>query len=209
METIVSKADLLRDLETTVYKWVNNRFNFIQLEVAEKMADGNLYEYIVQPTISESIIEYLDDCDEIVIIEDYLSQKGEKDTKKKIDNYVVHKGNIKDSFLACIGDDWDDFLDFVESDYGDDVQEYLDEQENYPMWNTLFEWRDSYFNSENTSEIVISKGCGVIEGLDGFNDMIFMKSAGHSFYSAYWIPIYLELYPDEAEKYEGINYQGL
>jgi hypothetical protein len=210
METkTVSKADLLRELEQKVHDWVNNRFNFIQLEVVEKMADDMLVDYIVQPDFQDSIIEYLDDCDEIVIIEDYCKSTGVDNVKERIDKYVAYKGNIEDSFVACIDEDWDGFLLFTENEYADDIQEYIDEQENYPLWNTLFEWRDSYYNGSDTTDVILSKGCGVIEELDGFNNLVFMKSAGHSFYSAYWIPIYLELYPDEQEKYSDINYKGL
>lgn len=205
----VSKKELLVELEQTVHKWVQTRFNFIDISVVEKMADGNLYDYIVQPDFSEMVIDYLDDADEIIIIEDYCKSIEINDYQKKIENYISYKGNIEESFVACIDDDWDGFLLFTENEYYDDIQEFIDEQENYPMWNTLFEWRDDYHNGYDTTEIVISKGCGVVEELDGFNNLIFMKSAGHSFYSAYWIPIYLELYPDEAEKYKDLNYEGI
>jgi len=210
METkTMSKADLLRELEQKVKDWVNTRFNYIQLNVVEKVADNMLVDYIVNPEVEDSIIEYLDDCDEIVIIEDYCKSLNIEKAKEKIDNYVTYNGNIKDSFVACIDEDWDGFLLFTENEYADDIQDYINEKENYPMWNTLFEWRDSYYNNSDVTDIVLSKGCGVVEELDGFNNLIFMKSAGHSFYSSYWIPIYLELYPDEEEKYSDINYKGL
>lgn len=210
METkTVSKADLLRELEQKVHEWVNSRFNFIQLEVVEKMADDMLMDYIVQPDFQDSIIDYLEDCDEITIIEDYCKSTGIENAKERIDKYVAHKGNIQDSFIECVDDDWDGFLLFTENEYQDDINEFIEEQENYPMWNTLFEWRDSYYNGSDTTDVILANGCGVIEDLDGFNNIIFMKSAGHSFYSAYWIPIYLELYPDEQEKYIDINFKGL
>jgi hypothetical protein len=210
METkTMSKADLLRELEQKVKDWVNTRFNYIQLNVVEKVADNMLVDYIVNPEVEDSIIEYLDDCDEIVIIEDYCKSLNIEKAKEKIDNYVTYNGNIKDSFVACIDEDWDGFLLFTENEYADDIQDYINEQENYPMWNTLFEWRDSYYNNSDVTNIVLSKGCGVVEELDGFNNLIFMKSAGHSFYSSYWIPLYLDLYPDEEEKYSDINYKGL
>ena len=209
METkTVSKADLLRELEQKVHSWVNTQFNFIQLEVLEKVSDDMLIDYVVTPDFQDSLIEYLDDSDEIIIIEDYCNSTGIDNVKERVDKYVAFKGNIEDSFISCIDEDWDGFLVFAENEYQEDIQEYIDEQENYPMWNTLFEWRDSYYNSTDTTDIILSKGCGVIEELDGFNNLIFMKSAGHSFYSSYWIPIYLELFPDEQEKYAEINYKG-
>ena len=176
METkTVSKADLLRELEQKVHDWVNTQFNFIQLEVLEKVSDDMLIDNIVTPDFQDSIIEYLDDCDEITIIEDYCNSTGIDNAKERVDKYVAFKGNIEDSFISCIDEDWDGFLVFTENEYAEDIQEYIDEQENYPMWNTLFEWRDSYYNSTDTTDIVLSKGCGVIEELDGFNNLIFMK----------------------------------
>ena len=140
METkTVSKADLLRELEQKVHDWVNTQFNFIQLEVLEKVSDDMLIDNIVTPDFQDSIIEYLDDCDEITIIEDYCNSTGIDNTKDRVDKYVAFKGNIEDSFITCIDEDWDGFLSFTENEYADDIQEYIDEQENYPMWNTLFE----------------------------------------------------------------------
>lgn len=210
METkTVSKAELLRELEQKVHDWVNRQFNFIGLDVVEKVADDMLVDYIAQPDFKEMVIDYLDDCDEVTIIEDYCDTTGIDNKQERIDKYVAYKGTIEESFTACIDEDYDGFLSFTENEYNEDIQEYIDEQDNYPMWSTLFEWRDSYYNSQNTTDVVISKGCGVIEDLEGFNNLIFMKSAGHSFYSSYWIPIYLELFPDEEEKYADINYEGL
>ena len=65
-------------------------------------------------------------------------------------------------------------------------------------------YEKSKADSPITSEVL-----GVIEGLDDFNNLLFMTSAGHSFYSAYWIPLYFNLFPLEAEKYAGINYSDL
>jgi hypothetical protein len=36
-----------------------------------------------------------------------------------------------------------------------------------------------------------------------------MTSAGHSFYSAYWIPLYFKFFPNEEEKFAGIDYSDL
>jgi hypothetical protein len=77
------------------------------------------------------------------------------------------------------------------------------------MWNTLFEFRDGYFNSEENIEKCMSVGLGVIEGLDSFNNILFMTSAGHSFYSAYWIPLYLKIYESDSEKFKDLDYSSL
>lgn len=73
--------------------------------------------------------------------------------------------------------------------------------------NTLFEFRDRAWDSE--AETCIRHGLGVIEGLEPFNNILFMTSAGHSFYSAYWIPLYLNTYKDEREKYINVDYSHL
>jgi hypothetical protein len=77
------------------------------------------------------------------------------------------------------------------------------------MWNTLFEFRDGYFNSEENIEKCMSVGLGVIEGLDSFNNILFMTSAGHSFYSAYWIPLYLKIHESDSEKFKDLDYSSL
>lgn len=205
----VSKKDLLRELEQKVSDWVNTKFNFIQLDVVETMANNDLQEYIVEPDFSDSLLDYLEDSDEITIIEDYCNSNNISDVKKRVDNYVAHKGAMDESFKECIDEDWEGFLAFTENEYMDDINEFIEEQENYPLWGTLFEFRDGFYNNDDTTKIILESGCGVVEDLDGFNNLIFMKSAGHSFYGAYWIPIYLALYPSEEEKYSDINYQGL
>ena len=215
----ITKKDLLRELEVTVCQWVEQRFNYINVEVAEKIANNvevrsnngldSLFEYIRQPSATDIVYDYLDDCDEIEIMEEWAEEIKISDVAEKIESYVSDNGTYEESFVNAFGDLWDSFIDYVLDNYEDDIQEYIDEQENYPMWNTLFEFRDDYYNNEITTEKVIQVGCGIIEGLEPFNNMVFMKSCGHSFYGAYWIPLYFEMYPEEKVKYEGINYSSL
>jgi hypothetical protein len=124
--------------------------------------------------------------------------------------YESIEGTMFNSLIECLGIEiFEEFKEWCIEQYSDDIYDYIYEQENYPMWNTCFEFRDSYYNSEENIEKCISVGLGVIEGLDDFNNILFMTSAGHSFYSAYWIPLYFKLFPQEAEKYAGIKYQDL
>ncbi len=207
----ISKKDLLYQLEGKVCKWVERSFNYIQVEVAEKMADNHLFEYIRQPSPTDVVYDYLDDCDEIQVIEDWAIETKIKSYDEKVEKYVSHNGAYQDSFEYAFGDVWNNFIDYVLENYEDDIQEYIDEQqdENYPMWNTLFEFRDDYYNNDETCEKVTQIGCGIIQGLEPFNNMVFMQSCGHSFYGSYWIPLYFEFYPDEKEKYKGIDYSSL
>jgi hypothetical protein len=128
----------------------------------------------------------------------------------KLSEYRDFDGSIEESFISVFGSDkWYEFTDWCLIEHEEDIDNLIAEQENYPMWNTCFEFRDSFYNSEEFIEICSSVGLGVIEGLNDFNNIVFMKSAGHSFYSAYWIPLYFKLFPLEAEKYAGIDYQDL
>ena len=208
---IANQQDVLRELNNTIESWIDRTFNFIKLEVLEKISDNNLYDYILQPDKRKFLLEYLDDSDEVIIILDYCQQKDIDNEDERISKYVKFDGTIKESFIACIDDSWEDFCEFAVEEYESDIEDFIQEQgnENYPMWNTCFEWRDSYRNEDETNEKVINVGCGVIEGLEPFNNLIFMTSAGHSFYSSYWIPLYFSLFPNEEEKYKGIDYSSL
>jgi hypothetical protein len=200
---------LKQELEREVKNWVNSNFNFIQLSVLEKVSDNNLCEFIVYPSAEDIFEDWLNDCLIGKKILDYLShhELDEEDKLAKFNEYPRPSiQTVKDIF----GDDfYDYFKDWCLENQHDDIHEYIYEQENYPMWNTCFEFRDSFRNTDEDTETILSVGLGVISGLDDFNNILFMKSAGHSFYSAYWIPLYLEFYPDEKIKYSGINYQDL
>jgi hypothetical protein len=212
MEVVIANKDsLLRELEQTVKSWVDRSFNFLPLQVVEKMSDNCLHDFIVQPDKRLYLFEYLDDCDETILILDYCQQNDIDDEDERLSKYIKHEGTIKQSFIDCINEDFDSFCDFVLEEYESDIEDFISEKngENYPMWNTCFEWRDSYRNEDETNEKVINVGCGVIEGLEPFNNLIFMTSAGHSFYSSYWIPLYFRLFPNEEEKYKGIDYSSL
>lgn len=80
------------------------------------------------------------------------------------------------------------------------------EQNNYPMWNTCFEFKEK--ESEEVIEAAIEAGCGVIEGLGDFNQILFFSGCGYSFYGAHWIPLFLNLPWNKAlkKKYEGVKY---
>lgn len=80
------------------------------------------------------------------------------------------------------------------------------EQNNYPMWNTCFEFKEN--ESETVIEAAIEAGCGVIEGLGDFNQILFFKGCGYSFYGSHWIPLFLNLPWNKnlKKKYEGVKY---
>lgn len=94
-------------------------------------------------------------------------------------------------------------LEFVQQEYEDEFNEYAD-QDHYPMWSTLFEFRSE--PSEATIEAARNAGFGIISSSDQYNTMLFVKGAGYSFYSAHWIPMYLGLSWVRTGEFEGIDY---
>lgn len=196
--------DLEFELEKAVNLWVDRSFNFIQLPVVEKWAES----------CGSSLIEYIRSLNPDDLFEDWLH---EMNFSKLVSEWSVNSEHeqiivcsSREDFINSYGqEDWDEFKSYCMEIYVDDIEDYGYQQENYPLWNTLFEFRDSSRNNEEDIQKCMSVGLGVIENLDSFNTIIFMTSAGHSFFSAYWIPLYLEFFPDEKTKYEGIDYSHL
>ena len=197
------------ELEKTIHLWVERSFNFIQVGVLEKYCDNTLVDYIRSKSVQEAFYDWLNEYDSETKIREWATDSEQDDVLVKMDAYKEFNGNAKKSFIFAFGDKWDEFESWCIDENEDDIVDWIYEQENYPMWNTCFEFRDGFYNSEEEIEKCLSVGLGVIEGLDDFNNLVFMSSAGHSFYSAYWIPLYLKLFPSEAEKFAGINYQDL
>jgi hypothetical protein len=201
--------NLKNELRVKVSDWVESRFNYHHLEVIEKWCDNCLFEYIARPTAKNVFIDWLYDCEISIKIENYFDELEKENFEEFIQKYNDTEGGLLHCLKTCFQDEYEEFENWCIEFYEDDIEDYISEQENYPMWNTLFEFRDSFYNSEEDTEKCIKLGLGVIEGLEPFNNIIFMTSAGHSFYSAYWIPLYFEFYPDEKEKYKNINYSDL
>jgi len=93
----------------------------------------------------------------------------------------------------------------------EDCPEYDDcrdqaEGDNYPMWNTCFEFKQN--ESEDVIKAAQEAGFGIIEGLDDFNQILFVRGCGYSFYGAHWIPLYLHLpwNKSELEKHKDLDY---
>lgn len=178
-----SEINNARDLQNEVSKWVET-FNYLQLEVVEKMADGNLFEYIRRP---------------------------EPDYNEFLNNYQLH-----DEYKEYLSDNDEEESEESKKAFCEDhtsFERFCDdrENENYPMWNTLFEFKSE--ESEEVIQAAVKAGFGIIEGLDPFNTMLFVSGAGYSFYSAHWIPMFLELpwntdIKKQVEKLK-IDYQGI
>ena len=162
------------ELKSMVSQWVNT-LNFIQLEVLEKMAEDTLFEYI---------------------------RPEEPDYEEFVNNYNLH-----DELLSYVQESWDDVSEdinlFGEETFEDTIKSFCEEQhqfesfmddrngENYPMWNTCFEFKVE--PSEDVIQAAIDAGFGIIEGLEPFNTILFVSGAGYSFYGQHWIPLFLNL----------------
>jgi len=180
---IDNMKDLERELLKEVQDWQSKTFNHIQLNVYEKICDNTLFEYIEQlePNYEEILNNYS-------LWSEYEEWLKDNDIE---DNDEEAKEENKKTF--------------IEENHPYKLED--SQSENYPMWNTLFEIKEG--NWETLTEAAKKVGCGIISGMDDFNDTIFMMSCGHSFYSSYWIPMYLEIFKSEAKKYKGVNYSHL
>ena len=169
------------DLKGLAENWVNKSFNMVQLNVYDKMCDDMLYEFIRQP--EPNYIEF-------------------------INNYGLHSEFKSATEEETERADQDTLKEFCEAETSWDT--FKDEQRdaNYPMWNTLFEFKDE--PSEEIIQSAIDAGFGVIEGMDDFNTTLFLSGCGYSFYGAHWIPLFLALpwNSDDKEKFSGVDYSN-
>jgi len=199
----VLEKDLARELHNRVQDWVSRTFNYVQLEVYVKMAEDCLFDYIESPDIESVVWEWLCDTDYEDIIEEFF---GDDLDTKEFNQFKEASGTVEDSFRTTWGEEkLQEVKDWIMEEKESELDDYRCEQENYPMWNTLFEFRDSSYGSQVDIDAIMGLGMGVINGLEPFNTTIFMMSCGHSFYSSYWIPLWLKLHNKEDE-YEGVDY---
>jgi hypothetical protein len=195
--TAEAQNQLARELYNKVDAWVNT-FNWLQLEVLEKYTDNMLFESIRQQPLAT---------------EEYLHRLTSGELEELHTEFNYEMGNYADEeeeqpMTGLLDSDQEQFIAWMEENKADEIRDWQqdNERENYPMWNTLFEFKHGA--SEEILEKAQAVGLGVIEHED-FNPILFMMSAGHSFYSSYWIPLYLAIYEDEAQKYAGVNYSHL
>ncbi len=177
--TNIEKAQKLKDLACG---YVERNFNYIQVDVLKAVAGGEIFEYIRQN--EPPYLELMNDYD--------LHAEF-----KKVYNKDVEKASQEDLIKFC--EEQPAFDDWVN-----------DQQDaNYPMWNTCFEFR--YEPSEEEIDLAIDAGFGVIEGLGEFNTLLFVAGCGYSFYADHWIPLYLSLpyNEDKREEFKNVNYEGM
>ncbi|MHA2218080.1 MAG: hypothetical protein ACXACY_19265 [Candidatus Hodarchaeales archaeon] len=217
------------DLKNKANNYVEREFNYIQVTVLEKMTDGLLFENIRQVEANEDTINQvyydLSTDEKVAAVQDYVYinffdfEFKNSTVAEGFAMLVVDKaGDVEDvedmthSFLPSGRVSGDSFEDYIKENFSDEVEEknHNNNGDNYPMWNTCFEFRHE--PSERVIQAAIDAGFGVIEGVDEFNTLLFVSGCGYSFYGAHWIPMYLNLPYNEDLKKEveelEINYDG-
>lgn len=210
-ENLQKASELKREVEL----WIDRTFNFIQLEVYEKMADNYLFEYIDSP--KPDYEEFLNDYDLWSEFWDYYCEHNEFEKKDWEEEIQWAKDKADEAGQSLVeylttdadGNDLEDQSEmywFCEEENERDFERFKEslQTDHYPMWNTLFELRNGDW--PDLTEAAKKLNLGVISRLHPFYDTIFIMSCGHSFYGSYWIPLFLEVYPEEKKKWEGVSY---
>lgn len=168
-----------RDLKDEVNIWVEREFNFIQLEVYEK-CNEYLFEHIRQEPVESFLDEYM---------------------------YSLSEEETLDLIEDAVSNGFKDIKEYLTEEKEDDVREWVDENhysENYPVWSTLFEFKSEPPESWITAAQEV--GLGVIDPQEAFKTTLFATSAGHSFYSSYWIPLYLAIFEQRRSYWANVDF---
>lgn len=203
---------IAHDLKNEVSKWVSNEFNAIQVDTLNAECDDALFEYIDSTATAKGFLKDTSEDTEQLLIT-FLTEKGYSDTDEEA-KALISKLLKKDQTdqLEIIEDSlFNNIESYEENQYSEhleNLREYesyreQQEQDNYPMWNTCFE-----FDSEPPEDWIQhakDSGIGIIRH-PAHNAILFFAGCGYSFYSAHWIPFYLRCFEEDAKKYAGINY---
>lgn len=184
--------DRAKELKREAEQWVDREFNFIQLEVYEVMAahEGTM------------LIEQIQGEDEEGLLEDFAFDYGSEINEKAIEIFEALEAE-EATFDEWFEENRDEvILNEMEHEFEDFRNER--ENENYPMWNTLFEFRTE--PPAEWIEKAKTSGFGVIDAFGPFNTTLFVSGAGYSFYGQHWIPLYMRTIHGVAEKYKDVDF---
>ena len=140
-ETKMKEFELKKQLETSVSNWVEKTFNYIQVNVLNKYCDDALYEYTLYPTLEDTFDDWLENCDVEIKIRDWIDEDTDVSIDSKlIDNWassVLNGKSYRNAFDDIFGkENWAELKKWGVEKYGDDISDYIYEQDNYPRWNT-------------------------------------------------------------------------
>lgn len=185
--------ELAQELKDKAQEWYYRNFNEININLIEKALEANgamLIEYI-EPEIAEK-----GDAVEWFAYEKTLDEKTES-----FEDYIEETGNFVNL------DAWEtnsEFLEWLLREYQNEIEDFTqDKENNYPMWNTLFELKSE---SSLIRDMARKCGFGIIEPTDYTNTMLFVSGCGYSFYGQHWISLYLSVCSGLAGKYKGVDY---
>ena len=178
-----------RDKERKLYHETNlfvNEFNYIQLEVLQIV--GEHKEEYLPEYIRQNDIDYNDFINDYSLEDDFENYCLENELNKGDESTLISFCESESSF----------------DDYKNNRQE-----ENYPMWNTCFEFKNS--PSEEILQAALDAGFGIIEGFCDFNPILLVSGCGYSFYAQHWIPLFLNLpwNSNKAKYYKNTKYSHL
>ena len=180
-----SNYERARELRQKVEEFINREFNFIDLEVYQT-CNESFFEYIRQQPIADYVEDYIDSLSEDE------KRDLEEEIKEELD--IPVNNEVLEEYV----------LEWKEDEVREWVQDNRYDSDNYPCWSILFEFRSE--PPESWVEAAEEVGLGVVDPQFAFNTTLFSKSAGHSFYSSYWIPLYLKIFTYEKEKWANIDF---
>lgn len=188
-----------KDLKEVVNDWVARTFNYIELDVYEIVLSHHGQDFW-------GVIEYPDEEDmrELFIAEEQSMVEDQAESFWQASENMEEYDTIEE----FIEGEYGGYYDFVVTHMEGEFERFATEENEglYPVWGTLFEIRDTY-DSRRITSAAQNVGLGVIRDFGSFNTTLFSTSAGHSFYSDYWIPLYLQICsPEQAKRWEGVDY---
>ena len=167
----------------------DSQFNDLNFELLKK-AEGeeNITDLIIKPSDDIILKEWLNKTQDKVL----LVRKFEKTPQNHI---VFDTEKIQRN----------EFYDWLNKKYADEIDEWWFEHEHYPMWGTIFEAKDKMLSDGliEKADKLYDLGIGILRETDYTNACLFIAGAGYDFYSAHWIPLFIFLgwlNPDEIDK---------
>jgi len=122
-------------------------------------------------------------------------------SNKTANIYLLDHNHI----LAYMESEYKSPLAFVLDNHEEEYLESID-QFNYPVWSTLFEFKEE--PGRNVIEAAKEAGFGVVSESEYYNTLLYSSGCGYSFFGAHWIPLYLSLPWIDEKSFSEIDYSG-
>ena len=101
--------------------------------------------------------------------------------------YIVAPSNLEERAKGDLPNK--EWKEKSEEEREEAIQEIINE--NYPMWNTVFEAKYDWISDKIMHQVddLYDLGIGVIAPTDDTLACLFIAGAGYNFYDAHWIPL--------------------